>query len=108
MAPRFVEILCPADRFSLDTLIAQLPSGSSDLVAVESAETPASRETILFEAKHESTPERLLIWALRESKLPVQMRFSDPRNGDRGDFVFNYTDRKDAAFFDPEVFKQQQ
>jgi len=37
----------------------------------------------------------------------VQVRFLDPRNGDRGDFLFNYTEKKDAAFFAPEVFKQQ-
>jgi hypothetical protein len=103
----FLDILCPADRFSLDTLVARFPDGVEDLTAIETADTPASREMVFFEATHESTPERLLIWALRDSKLPIQLRFFDPRSGERGDFFFDYTDKKPSTFFDPEAFERQ-
>lgn len=107
MAPVFLNIFSAQGQFSLDTLIDQLPGGADNLATLEASDSAASRETVVFEAKDDSTPERLLIWALRESKLPVRMRFLDPRNDECGDFLFNYTDEKDASFFDAEAFRQQ-
>lgn len=104
MAPMFLTILCKDGRFSLETLINSLPPEIKGITPVETFETAASKETVLFEAKHETTPERLTILALRESKLPIRLCYSDPRNNECGDFLFDYSDQKDAAFFDPEAF----
>ena len=95
----------PEYRFSLNTLIDHFPMRPEGITPVETPDTAASRETVLFEARHESSAERLLIWALRGSKLPIQMRFYDPKNGEYGDFFFDYSEKKDDAFFDPEAFK---
>ncbi len=94
-------------RFSLDTLVSALSSEALDMVSVESAETAASKEIVVFEAKRKTTGEGLRIWALRASKLPIQMQFRDPRNSERGDFLFDYSEKKDDTFFDPNVFKNQ-
>ncbi len=71
---------------------------------VETADTPASKETVLFEAMHKATWERLLIWALRDSRLPVRLRFVDPRNDECADFLFDYSQDKPVGFFDPNAF----
>ena len=106
-APMFLMLLCQDGRFSLDTLTNSLPPEMKGITPVTSTNTVVSRETILFEAKHETTPERLTIWALRQSKLPIRLCFSDPRKGEYGDFVFDYSGRKDPSFFDPATFAKQ-
>ena len=103
----FLTFLCREGEFSLDTLTSSLPAGVRGITPVKAADTAASRETVLFEAKHESTPERLTIWALRRSKLPIRVNFSDPRKNEYGDFFFDYSERKDPSFFDPAAFAKQ-
>ncbi|MBP7049746.1 MAG: hypothetical protein KBE65_01890 [Phycisphaerae bacterium] len=107
-APGFLAMLCKDGQFSLNTLTASFPSGVKGITPVTTADTAASQETVLFEAKHETTPERLTIWALRESKLPIRMRFEDPRQQEFGDFFFDYSEKKALAFFDPNAFTQGQ
>lgn len=106
MARMFLRLLCPKGQFSLDTLL-ESAGGEMTITAVAGNDATGSEETIVFEGTHKSTPERVRIWALRRSRLPVRLRFEDPRNGECADFLFNYTDKKDAGFFDSEVFKQQ-
>ena len=95
LAKIFLDTLGTEGQFSLDTLIKA------------TADTAASKEMVVFEAKSETTPEHLTIWALRESKLPVQMQFRDPRNGEYGDFFFNYSEKMDDTFFGPNAFTKQ-
>jgi len=99
--------LCPEGRFSLNTLINSFPSDDNGLTPVQTADTAASRETVVFAVRHKTTPEWILIWALRESKLPMQVRFRDPRSNECSDIFFNYSEKKDAAFFDPNAFAHQ-
>lgn len=106
MVPIFLDIFSAQGQFCLDMVIEQLPGEAKNLITLDTAGSAASRETVIFEAKADSTPEHLLIWALRESKLPVRMRFLDPRNDECGDFLFDYTQKKEPAFFDPQVFQQ--
>ncbi|MBN2316384.1 MAG: hypothetical protein JXM79_20825, partial [Sedimentisphaerales bacterium] len=94
-APKFLMMLCRDGQFSLNTLTSSFPPEVKGITPMTSAETAASRETVLFEAKHETTPERLTIWALRQSKLPIRACFSDPRKSEYGDFFFDYSERKD-------------
>lgn len=101
-----LEDLCSDGRFSLDTIINRIPS-EDGITSVDTAETAASKETIIFEIKHKSTPEWISIWALRSSKLPVRMCFHDPRYNVYGDFLFDYSQQKDAKFFDPKAFTSQ-
>lgn len=107
LAGIFLDVFCKDGQFSLNILTQSFPGGVRDMTPVQTADTAASKETVVFEAKHESTPERLLIWALRESKLPVRLCFSDPRSNERGDFLFDYSENKDDTFFDPNAFKNQ-
>jgi hypothetical protein len=90
-------------RFSLNTIINCIPS-EEGITSVKTADTAASEETVIFEIKHKETPEWISIWALRGSKLPVRMCFHDPRNGEFGDFFFDYSEKKNAQFFDPKAF----
>lgn len=93
-------------RFSLNTIINCIPS-EEGITSVKTDETAASEETVVFEIKHKVTPEWISILALRDSKLPVRMCFHDPRNGEYGDFLFDYSEKKDDAFFDPAAFSNQ-
>lgn len=102
----FLEDLHSDGRFSLNTIISCIPS-EEGITTVKTADTAASEETVVFEIKHKETPEWLSIWALRGSKLPVRMCFHDPRNGEFGDFFFDYSEQKDAQFFDPNTFTTQ-
>lgn len=101
-----LETLCPEGQFSLNTLIGVLSSDGMNLVPVETDDTAATREIAVFEAKRADTGETLRIWTLRNSKLPMQMRFRDPRSDEYGDFLFDYTQKKEPAFFDPQAFQQ--
>jgi len=108
VANSFHGFLRAKGEFSLDTLLMGFPSDDKGITSVETADTPASRETVLFEVKHKTTPTQFLIWALRKSKLPVRASLSDPKNKVYADLLFNYSEKKDAAFFDPNIFKSQE
>ena len=98
--------LCSEGRFSLNTIINIIPS-EDGITSVETADTAASKETVVFEIKHKETPEWISIWALRSSKLPVRMCFHDPRNNEHGDFFFDYSEQKNPTFFDPDAFAKE-
>ena len=105
--PSFIRRLCGNEgRFSLDTLTKSFPSDVKGIIPLETADTAASNEIVLFRAKaKEITPEALKIWALRESKLPIRF-FVHPSKG-YFDLFFDYSEQKDAAFFDPVAFTSQ-
>ena len=99
--------LCPQGRFSLDTLINSFPSDANGVTPVETADTAASRETVVFEARHKATPEWIQIWALRGSKLPIRVRFRDPRSNECSDIFFNYSEKMNDTFFTPDAFTKE-
>jgi hypothetical protein len=105
--PSFIRRLCGNEgRFSLDTLTKSFPSDVKGIIPLETADTAASNEIVLFRAKaKEITPEALKIWALRKSKLPIRF-FVSPEHG-YIDLFFDYSEQKDAAFFDPVAFTNQ-
>ena len=105
--PSFIRRLCSNEgRFSLDTLTKSFPSDVKGIIPLETADTAASNEIVLFRAKaKEIPPEALKIWTLRESKLPIRF-FVRPSEG-YFDLFFDYSEQKDAAFFDPVVFTNQ-
>jgi len=89
--PSFIRRLCGNEgRFSLDTLTKSFPSDVKGIIPLETADTAASNEIVLFRAKaKEITPEALKIWALRESKLPIRF-FVHPSKG-YFDLFFDYS-----------------
>ncbi len=96
-------------EFSLDTLLMDFSSDDKGITPVETADTAASKETVLFEVKHKTTPTtQCSIWALRKSKLPMRLSLRDTKNKVYADLLFNYSEKKDAKFFDPEAFTSQQ
>ena len=105
--PSFIWRLCGNEgRFSLDTLTKNFPSDVKGIITLETADTAASNEIVLFGAKaKEIKPEALKIWALRKSKLPIRF-FVSPKEGYM-DLFFDYSEQKDAAFFDPVAFTNQ-
>ena len=105
--PSFIRRLCGTEgRFSLDTLTKSFPSDVKGIIPLETADTAASNEIVLFRAEaKEIPPEALKIWALRKSKLPIRF-FVSPKNGYM-DLFFDYSEQKDAAFFDPVAFTNQ-
>jgi len=105
--PSFILRLCGNEgRFSLDTLTKNFPSDVKGIIPLETADTAASNEIVLFGAKaKEIPPEALKIWALRKSKLPIRF-FVSPKEGYM-DLFFDYSEQKDAAFFDPVAFTNQ-
>jgi hypothetical protein len=105
--PSFIRRLCTKKGgFSLDTLTKSFPSDVKGIIPLETADTAASNEIVLFRAKaKEIPPEALKIWALRKSKLPIRF-FVTPEDG-YIDLFFDYSVQKDAAFFDPEAFRSQ-
>ena len=102
LANSFHGFLRPKGEFSLDTL---LDSDDKGITPVETADTAASKETVLFEVKHETA--QVSIWALRKSKLPMRASLSDTKNKVYVDMLFNYSEKKDAKFFDPNAFTGQ-
>ena len=105
--PSFIWRLCGNEgRFSLDTLTKNFPSDVKGITTLETADTAASNEIVLFGAKaKEIAPERLKIWAFRRSKLPIRF-FVRPDEGYM-DLFFDYSKQKDADFFDPVAFTNQ-
>ena len=106
--PTFIWELCSKEgRFSLDTLTKSFPSDVKGIIPLETADTAASNEIVLFRAKAKHiTPEALKIWALRKSKLPIRF-FVRPSKHGYVDLFFDYSEQKDAAFFDPVAFTNQ-
>jgi hypothetical protein len=92
-------------EFSLDTLLMDFPSDDTGITPVDTADTAASKETVLFEVKHKTTQSS--IWALRKSKLPMRWSFRDPKHKIYADLLFNYSEKKNAKFFDPNAFVSQ-
>ena len=107
MGPLFPTVLWKEGRFSLDTLTRSFPPGVKGITPVETSETAVSRETVLFEARYETTPQRIRIWAFRNSKLPIRLNYSDSTNNESNDFLFDYSEQKDPSFFDPVAFEKQ-
>jgi len=56
-----IDTLCAEGQFSLDTLIKSFPSNVSGITPVEAADTAASKEIIVFEAKSQTTSQYLTL-----------------------------------------------
>jgi outer membrane lipoprotein-sorting protein len=89
LANSFHGFLRTKGEFSLDTVLMGFPSDDTGITPVDTADTAASKETVLFELKHKTIPTiQYSIWALRKSKLPVRASFSDTKTKVYADMLY--------------------
>jgi len=101
-----LEKLGAANEFSLDSVIKVIFGGKlEDVTPLINPDAVISRDMLVFDIQSTISPEWLRIWALRESRLPVQIKVWDPRNGDGTDVVFSYSKEQAGEFFDPNAFE---
>jgi hypothetical protein len=92
-------------EFSLESVIkAFSPKQFEEKTPDINYDAMVSEDLVVFDLRPSSTPEWARIWALRESKLPVHIRFWDARNGECMDAFFTYSREQPAEFFDPDAF----
>ena len=104
---QLLEKLGSQHGFSLSTVINSFCGRELvDTTPLINNQAILSEDLVVFDVESDISPEWLRIWALRESKLPVRIRFWDPRDGDCVDAVFSYSKDQPEKFFDPEAFSQ--
>jgi len=94
-----------ADAFSLETLIRALPVSKTLSTPLEIPDATIAQEMVVFDMTEETCAERVRIWALKRSRLPLRVLYWNPATGESADVVFSYADRQAEGFFDPEAFK---
>ncbi len=95
--------------FSLETVIAALGVGKDRLKETTPLVNPAamiSEDMLVFDAQSDISPEWMRIWVLRESRLPTNIRYWDPRDGGCVDVVVSYSVEQSPGFFDPNAYEQ--
>jgi hypothetical protein len=102
----FVEKIAQTKEFSLDAIIEAMFGGrTTEVTPLINPDAVISEDVVVFEVEPPQTPERVRIWALRESRLPVRITVWDPRDGKSTDAVFTYFREMPAEFFDPNAFE---
>lgn len=102
----FASMIVSEGGFSLNSLMKMLTGWGN--LEVSEMKTPANvtaGDLVYFEVESTMTPERLRIWVLRESKLPIRITFFDPRNDETTIFLFDYLEEQDNSFFEPPAKK---
>jgi hypothetical protein len=94
-----------ADTFSLETLIRALPVSKTLSTPLEIRDATIAEEMVVFDMTEETHAERVRIWALKRSRLPLRVLYSNPGTGESADVVFSYASRQAEGFFDSEAFK---
>lgn len=96
-------------HFSLDTVIGALGISKESLKETTPLINPAamiSEDMLVFDAQSDISPEWVRIWVLRESRLPIRIRYWDPRDGDCVDALVSYSVEQSPEFFDPNAYEQ--
>lgn len=102
----FVEKIAQTKEFSLEAIIEAMFGGrTTEVTPLINPDAVISEDVVVFEVEPPETPERVRIWALRESRLPVRITVWDPRDGKSTDAVFTYFREMPAEFFDPNAFE---
>lgn len=102
----FVEKIAQTREFSLEAIIEAMFGGrTTEVTPLINPDAVISEDVVVFEVEPPATPERVRIWALRESRLPVRITVWDPRDGKSTDAVFTYFREMPAEFFDPNAFE---
>lgn len=104
-ALQMLEILGPAEELSLETVLRGICGGKlTDVTPLINSEAVISEDLLVFDAQSSVGLEWLRIWALRESKLPVQIRMWDTYSGGCVDALISYSKAQSDVFFDADAF----
>jgi len=102
----FVEKIAQTREFSLEAIIEVMFGGhTTEVTPLINPDAVISQDVVVFDVEPPDTPERVRIWALRESRLPIRITVWDPRDGKSTDAVFTYFREMPAEFFDPNAFE---
>jgi hypothetical protein len=102
----FLEKIGRAKEFSLEAIIEVMFGGRmTEVTPLINPDAVVSQDMVVFDVEPPDTPERVRIWALRESRLPMRITVWDPRGGKSTDAVFTYFREQPAEFFDPNTFE---
>lgn len=105
MVQEVIATLGAAEAFSLETLVQALPFRAVMSTPLPNQNARLAEDMLVFDMTDADGPGWLRVWVLRESQLPVRMRYWDPRNGQSVDASLSYAHDQPPAFFDAEAFK---
>lgn len=107
LAAFFLKKIGEADEFSLDSIIRVMFGGTmQDVTPLVNPDAVISRDMVVFDVEVPGSTERVRIWALRESRLPVRIKVWNPQGGNSADAIFEYSGEQADEFFDPYAFEQ--
>ncbi len=96
------------ESFSLETVIRSFSGGKlMDVTPLVNTGAVISEDLAVFDVESENSRQWCRIWALRTSRLPVQIRLWDPRDGQCADIFLTYAEEQQKEFFDPEAFSSR-
>ncbi|MEW6238022.1 MAG: hypothetical protein AB1656_21750 [Candidatus Omnitrophota bacterium] len=104
-AVHVVKLLNSAETFSLETVIRTVTGHKADLRPVPSRVEGVSNDLRIFDLAPEKSSERIRIWTLRESLLPIQLQQRNLETGESIDVFFSYLQQQPDSFFDPRQFE---
>jgi hypothetical protein len=106
-AKRMLEMLAGmGDRFSLNSLLNIAAGGKlTNVTPLINSDAIISEDLVVFDIKLNDI-QWMRIWALRESKLPVQLRIWGSQFGSCLDAFLTYSNQQPKEFFDPNAFEQ--
>jgi len=104
-AVHVVKLLSSAETFSLETVIRTVTGHKADLRPVPSRVEGVSNDLRIFDLAPENSNERIRIWTLRESLLPIQLQQRNLDDGESIDVFFSYLQQQPDSFFDPQQFE---
>ncbi len=101
---QILQVMGAKGGFSLETLMEAFCGDWIESTPMINAEAVISEDLVVFDVGQPGSPDWLRVWALRESRLPVQMRGWEPKDGECVDFFFSYSAEQPSEFFDPDAF----
>ncbi|MEN6337287.1 MAG: hypothetical protein ABFE01_23780 [Phycisphaerales bacterium] len=102
----FLQKIGQTKEFSLEAIIEVMFGGrTTEVTPLINPDAVVSQDVVVFDVEPPATPERVRIWALRESRLPMRITVWDPREGKSTAAVFTYFRELPAEFFDPNAFE---
>lgn len=103
-ARSMLSVLDSSGAFSLDTLMRRIGGDWVDSTPKLNADAIVSEDLVVFDVQDSRSESWARVWALRESKLPVQLRSWEPHDGECVDVFFSYSKDQPREFYDPDQF----
>ncbi|MCP4609219.1 MAG: hypothetical protein GY845_10950 [Planctomycetes bacterium] len=104
-AVELLEVLVTTEEYSLETVI-RIISGERliDVTPLVNADAVIQEDLVVFDIQSEVSPKWARIYALRKSKLPVEIRIWNPQNAECVDVFITSSRQQPDAFFDAQTF----